>query len=179
MTTGRINQVTILSAVTPRAAADPAEQGQSSSLRGGRPRATRGSQVPGARLHRVLTAPSNCPHCVPQGAVRGTTARAPGAVRGVSHATLRRRLPSAGHARSGYRPKLAPKCLVENGGHRPVIHRLLRYWRLSPPDFRTPSASSRPSQARLSCLRCCASLGPTVTARSLISRPARRRWHFN
>jgi hypothetical protein len=60
----------------------------------------------------------------------------------VLHATLRRRMPSAGHAQGGYQPGLAPKCLVKNGGHRPVIHRPLQHGRLTPPDFRTPPASS-------------------------------------
>jgi hypothetical protein len=174
MTTGRINQVTILSRSPREAPANRPQSGRQSSVRGGSPESDPRCRSPEPELQQVPTARSNCPHCVPQGLVRGARR-----LRRVSHATLRRRLLSAGHARSGYRPKLAPKCLAENGGHRPVIHRLLRYWRLSPPDFRTPSAIPRPSQAGVSNLGCCASLGPTVTARSLISRPARRRWRIN
>ena len=67
-----------------------------------------------------------------------------GCLHNVSHTALRRRLPSASHAQSGYWPGLAPNCSAENGGHRPVIHRLLQYLRLSPPGYLTPAGSPCP-----------------------------------
>jgi hypothetical protein len=147
MTTGRINQVTILSRSPREAPANRPQSGRQSSVLEGRCGKRPAPSVPGAR---ATTGPQGTiqlpPLCSPRGGPRHHRS---GARRrhGVSHATLRRRLPSAGHARSGYQPGLAPECLADNGGHRPVIHRLLRYWRLSPPDFRAPSASSLPSRA--------------------------------
>jgi hypothetical protein len=82
MTTGRINQVTILSRSPREAPANRPQSGRQSSVRGGSPESDPRYRSPEPELQQVPTARSNCPHCVPQGAVRGTTARAPGAVTG-------------------------------------------------------------------------------------------------
>ena len=146
MTTGRINQVTILSR-RPERRRPTARRAGGRAVTGGSLREHPRPRSPEPELRQGPQGTIQLPPlCSPRG---GPPHRRSGARRrhGVSHATLRRRLPSAGHARSGYRPGLAPECLADNGGHRPVIHRLLRYWRLSPPDFRAPSASSLPSRA--------------------------------
>lgn len=108
MTTGRINQVTILNAAgEPRR--HPARAGQSSSLKGGRgPRPA----VPGAVLHRAHAAIRLPPLSFPRGRPphRG---RAPGRCHRVRSGPLRGRMPSAGPRprRGGSLPGLASKCL--------------------------------------------------------------------
>ncbi len=145
MTTGRINQVTILSRAPEGRGRPPAERAaEQCTRRAALERPRLGSRSRGCdRFPSTIQLP---PLCSPRGGPRHGRS---GARRrhGVSHTTLRRRLPSAGHAQGGYQPGLAPKCLAENGGHRPVIHRPLQHWRLSPPDFRTPLASSMPVRA--------------------------------
>jgi len=145
MTTGRINQVTILSRAPEGRGRPPAEQAaEQCTRRAALERPRLGSRSRGCnRFPSTIQLP---PLCSPRGGPRHGRSGARRRHR-VSHATLRRRLLSAGHAQGGYQPGLAPKCLEENGGHRPVIHRPLRHWRLSPPDFRTPLASSWPVRA--------------------------------
>ena len=145
MTTGRINQVTILSRAPEGHGRPPAEQAaEQCTRRAALERPRLGSRSRGYdRFPSTIQLP---PLCSPRGGPQHNRSGARRRHR-VSHTTLRRRLPSAGHAQGGYRPGLAPKCLAENGGHRPVIHRPLQHWRLSPPDFRTPLASSTPVRA--------------------------------
>ena len=144
MTTGRINQVTILrrwprGVAGNRRLAPPAEQ---CTLVGGRPErylSTKGSRSVGYnRFPRAIQLP---PLCSPRDGPRHGRSGAR-RLRGVPHLTRRRRIPSAHHARSGYGPGLTPKCLVNNDSHRPVIHRLQRHPRLAPRDVRTPSGRS-------------------------------------
>jgi len=140
MTTGRINQVTILSRAPKGLSRPPAEQvAEQCTRRAALERPCLGSRSRGYnRFPDTIQLPPLCsPRDGPQHIRSGARRR-----HGVLHATLRRRLLSAGHAQGGYQPGLAPKCLADNGGHRPVIHRPLQHWRLSPPDFRTPPASS-------------------------------------
>lgn len=139
-------------------------------MEGGRSERLPDPAVPGAKASTGSAGPSGCPSCVSQGSVRDT--RRPGAcwrLIGVSHRTLRRRMPSASHARGGYRPGLTPNCLVDSVGHRPAIHRPRRYLRLAPQDFRSPSTSRQPplcGGTRLSFRRDVTS-EPAVTALSL------------
>ena len=65
MTTGRINQVTILNAGGAQAAATPRGAGQSSSLRGAR--GPRPAGYPGAMLHRALPGHPIAPTEFPKG----------------------------------------------------------------------------------------------------------------
>lgn len=108
MTTGRINQVTIVTvAGEPRR--HPAEAGQSSSLTGGRgPRPA----VPGAVLHRALAAIRLPPLSFPRGRPPHS-GRAPRRCRGVRSGPLRGRVPSAGPRprRGGSLPGPASDCL--------------------------------------------------------------------
>jgi hypothetical protein len=135
MTTGRINQVTILSRGTQRPLGKPPVNGrQSCTVVGGRRSDPQHQRSPELGYNRFPQAIQLPPLCSPRDGPRYGCSGARRFHR-VSHATLRRRIPSAGHARGGYQPGLTPKCLVNNDSHRPVIHRLHRYPRLPPRDF--------------------------------------------
>lgn|SRR5690349_17208299 len=116
MTTGRINQVTILglwSPEGPRPTAGVSPAAEQFTVVGGRLErylSTYGPQSLGYDgFPRAIQLP---PLCSPRDGPRYHYVLAPGAGHRVSHLALRRRIPSAGHARGGYRPRLTPECLV-------------------------------------------------------------------
>lgn len=113
MTTGRINQVTILTAGGGPPAETPPERGGAEQFTRGRgdgdvPR----PRGPRSRGYTGPPGPSSFSHRVPQRAVRHTGDRAAtGHRHGVGHAPPRRRIPRAGHVRDGYLPGPSPKCV--------------------------------------------------------------------
>jgi hypothetical protein len=113
MTTGRINQVTILTEggrATRRG--PPGEGGQSSSPEVEGTATSPGPEVPGAEATQVPPGPSSFSHRVPQRAGRHTDDQAAtGRRHGVRHTPPRRRIPAAGHVRDGYLPGLSPECV--------------------------------------------------------------------
>jgi len=113
MTTGRINQVTILTAGgRPPTETPPGMGGQSSSPEVERTATSPGPRGPRSRSYTGPTGPSSFSHRVPQRAVRHTDDRAAtGRRHGVGHAPPRRRIPTAGHVRDGYLPRPSPKCV--------------------------------------------------------------------
>jgi len=117
MTTGRINQVTILglwSPEGPRPTAGMSPAAEQFTVVGGRSErylSTYGPQSLGYDgFPRAIQLP---PLCSPRDGPRYHCVSGARRRRKVSHLALRRRIPSAGHARSGYRPRLTPKCLVD------------------------------------------------------------------
>ena len=124
MTTGRINQVTILR--RDRSRANPPGGGQSSSLegrpphRGARPTAV---QSPGARLTGFLTTIRLPRLSFPQGGPlhKRSSARR---LRTVQHAPRRRRMPSAVHVVRRLAAWAYPRFAMDSDSQRPVIHRL-------------------------------------------------------
>jgi len=134
MTTGRINQVTILTGGRrpPRGRQAPdgtpgASPGQSSSLgRGARRqpgprqqgRRTRGLEADGCQ-RAIHLPPLSSPRCgPPQSADRANRPLTDCDMR-TSEEGYRKPVTPEG----GYRPGLTPECLGENDSHRPTIHR--------------------------------------------------------
>ncbi len=139
MTTGRINQVTILEP-GPEPGQPLIAQRQNCYRKGG-------AEAPPAlgcrRPKPANTAgPSDCPHYISQETVRRTCARAPGAVTQYSMHLPRGGYHSPVTLEGGYRLGLTPKCLVDRFSHRPLILRLHRC--LTAEAVRTSTTSSEP-----------------------------------
>ncbi len=127
MTTGRINQVTIVAGGQARAgAAGSTPKGQNRYQGGDMDEArcpARSRSGPGPPSGCGL---SNCPHWVSQRIVRLRDSAGPArAACCLLHQFLERGFPVARHASmGGYRLRKVPECLVGSDGHGPTTHRL-------------------------------------------------------
>ena len=143
MTTGRINQVTIVHRHRQRSGSAPAAPRGSGVVTGGtrgRSPAVQSRAAPG-RKHRQSA--DSIIHLPPQSSSRcGPPQFGAGPARAtcrLGHARLERRMPAACHApEGGYRLRRAPECLVFSVRHRPTIHRLPRRRRGVPAGLRAP-----------------------------------------
>lgn len=99
--------------------------------------------------------------------VRSTSAQAPKHRCSVQHAPLRRRIPSASHARGGYWLGLTPKCLMNNDSHRPTIHRLHQ----GPPDKSDRTSDTFSSAAEVTLWHCFRHCAPAQASVVTVRKP--------
>ncbi len=135
MTTGRINQVTILtrSPHAPKGGGRPEDppEGRSGSLSrsGGGRSQTPGPGYPEPKPGRKPAstghpiAPTEFPKGWSAADARAFDLKGQPALR---HTPLKRRIPAARHARRRLRASVDPQMSLDNDSHRPFIHRLLQ-----------------------------------------------------
>ena len=134
MTTGRINQVTIVPGRAPHASERSPEAKRTAepgvAKRQGVERSVRLRPGATSRLAPPME-PAGHPIAPTESLGKRSAAEALRAGEGNARAPRHRfpggRIPAARHALvGGYRHRLTPECLVANSGHRPTVHRLPR-----------------------------------------------------